>query len=144
MAVAVRGIRPVAHLPLILGMLRKLAVAQRIDTLIPPPPDQVLSCGRGVEALVLALADEHGVILAGDFNDMPGSRTLGLLKEAGYADAPKLGSAATWPSPRPRTEIDYVLYRPSYAFSGSAQVLEEAVASDHRPVLAELLWVHAK
>ena len=59
MAVAVSAIRPVAHLPLILGMLRKLEVATLIDDLIPPHPDSVLSCGRGVEALVLAILDGH-------------------------------------------------------------------------------------
>ena len=52
MAVSVSGIRPVAHLPLILGMLRKLEVASLIDPLLPPHPANVLSCGRGVEALL--------------------------------------------------------------------------------------------
>jgi hypothetical protein len=59
MAVAVREIRPVAHLPLMLGMLRKLDVAAIIDGLLPPHPDNVISCGRGVEALVLAILDGH-------------------------------------------------------------------------------------
>jgi transposase len=58
-AVAVSEIRPVAHLPLVLGMLRKLDVATIIDRLLPPHPDNVLSCGRGVEALVLAILDGH-------------------------------------------------------------------------------------
>jgi hypothetical protein len=35
MAVAVRGISPVAHLPLVLGILRKLQVAFLIDEMIP-------------------------------------------------------------------------------------------------------------
>jgi hypothetical protein len=47
MAVAVREIRPVAHLPLMLGMLRKLEVAAIIDGLLPSHPDHVISCGRG-------------------------------------------------------------------------------------------------
>jgi transposase len=59
MAIAIRGLAPVAHLPLVLGMLRKLEVAHRIDTIIPPHPEHVLSCGRGVEALVLAILDGH-------------------------------------------------------------------------------------
>ena len=59
MAIAIRDIAPVAHLPLILGLLRKLDVAQLIDTMIPPHPEHVLSCGRGVEALVLAIFDGH-------------------------------------------------------------------------------------
>jgi transposase len=59
MAVSIRSIAPVAHLPLVLGVLRKLDVAQLIDTMIPPNPAHVLSCGRGVEALVLAILDGH-------------------------------------------------------------------------------------
>jgi len=62
MAVSVSSIRPVAHLPLILGMLRKLDVASIIDDLLPPNPANMLSCGRGVEALVLAILDGHHVL----------------------------------------------------------------------------------
>ena len=47
MAVAVSSISPMAHLPLILGMLRKLKVASIIDGFVPPHPDYVMSCGRG-------------------------------------------------------------------------------------------------
>jgi hypothetical protein len=59
MAVGVSARRPMAHLPLVLGMLRKLEVATGIDALLPPHPDTILSCGRGVEALVLAMLDGH-------------------------------------------------------------------------------------
>ena len=59
MAIAVQQIRPVAHLPLVLGVLRYLEVATVIDRLITPHPAHVLSCGRGVEALVLAILDGH-------------------------------------------------------------------------------------
>jgi hypothetical protein len=55
MAIAVSEIRPVAHLPLVLGLLRKLEVMAVIDTLCPPHPEDVVSCGMGVEALVLAI-----------------------------------------------------------------------------------------
>src|SRR5438445_3248392 len=59
MAMPVQQIRPVAHLPLVLGVLRRLEVATIIDRLIPPHPAHELSCGRGVEALVLAILDGH-------------------------------------------------------------------------------------
>src|SRR5438105_4342121 len=59
MAITVQQIRPVAHLPLILGVVRKLDIATIIDDLIPPNPANVLSCGRGVEALILAILDGH-------------------------------------------------------------------------------------
>ena len=47
MAVEVCKVRSVAHLPLGLGMLRKLEVMTVIDGLLPPHPDNILSCGRG-------------------------------------------------------------------------------------------------
>ena len=59
MALAVQQVHPVAHLPLVLGMLRRLNVATVIDRLIPPHPAPGLSCGRGVEAMVLAILDGH-------------------------------------------------------------------------------------
>src|SRR5919206_2467431 len=59
MAIAVQQVYPVAHLPLVLGVLRRLEVATVIDRLLPPHPEHVLSTGRGVEALVLAILDGH-------------------------------------------------------------------------------------
>jgi len=66
MAIAVQQISPVAHLPLILGVLRRLEVATVIDRLLPSHPAHVLSCGRGVEALVLAILDgDHALYKVG-------------------------------------------------------------------------------
>src|SRR5919201_1223005 len=59
MATTIQQIHPVAHLPLVLGVLRRLEIATIIDRLIPPHPAHGLSCGRGVEALVLAILDGH-------------------------------------------------------------------------------------
>jgi Domain of unknown function (DUF4277) len=59
MAIAVQQMYPIAHLPLVLGVLRGLEVATVIDRLIPSHSAHVLSCGRGVEALVLAMLDGH-------------------------------------------------------------------------------------
>ena len=43
MAVTVDRVAPVAHLPLVLGVLRKLEIATLIDSMIVPHPDQVTS-----------------------------------------------------------------------------------------------------
>src|SRR5215813_957937 len=59
MTLAIHQISPVAHLPLVLGVVRKLNVAALIDTFCPPHPANVLSWGRGVEALLLAILDGH-------------------------------------------------------------------------------------
>lgn len=66
MAIAVQQIRPLAHLPLILGVLRPLEVASMVDGLIPPHPEPVLSTGCGVEALVLVILDgDHALYKVG-------------------------------------------------------------------------------
>jgi hypothetical protein len=57
MAIAVQTMHPVAHVPLVLGVLRRLEVATVIDRLIPPHPAHGLSGGRGAEAMVLAMLD---------------------------------------------------------------------------------------
>jgi transposase len=59
MAVTVDRVASVAHLPLVLGVLRKLEIATLIDSIIPSHQDQVVSAGRAVEALVLSILDGH-------------------------------------------------------------------------------------
>ena len=59
MAVAIHQISPVAHFPLVLGVVGQLNGAALIDTCCPPHPGPLLSCGRGVEALLLAILDGH-------------------------------------------------------------------------------------
>ena len=54
MAMAVQTMHPMAQVPLVLGVLRRLEVATVIDRLIPPHPAHSLSCGRGVEAMILS------------------------------------------------------------------------------------------
>lgn len=67
MDVSISSVSPVAHLPLMLGMLRKLEVSSIVDEIIPSHPDNVISTGRGVEALVLSVLDgEHALYRVGD------------------------------------------------------------------------------
>ena len=65
MVMTVQRVYPVAHLPRVLGGLRRLDTAAVIDSLLPPHPAQVLSCGHGVEALVLAILDGHHALYKG-------------------------------------------------------------------------------
>jgi hypothetical protein len=51
MAITIHQIRPVAHVPLVLGVLRKLDVAVLIDTLCPP----ILRCLSGTSGESAAL-----------------------------------------------------------------------------------------
>src|SRR5262245_45758275 len=59
MVIAMHQSSSVAPLPLVLGVVRKLNIATLLATVCPPHPAHVLSCGRGVEALLLALLDGH-------------------------------------------------------------------------------------
>jgi endonuclease/exonuclease/phosphatase family metal-dependent hydrolase len=92
--------------------------------------------------LSVARAMRGPVIVAGDLNEPPNGPAWALLRQAGFVDH---GSKAwrTFPSDRPERRIDALLVR------GEATVVHHgdpgldpallAAASDHRPVLAELL-----
>jgi endonuclease/exonuclease/phosphatase family metal-dependent hydrolase len=78
-------------------------------------------------------------ILLGDFNDVPDSRTLALFKSrAGEAVKPDT-DRFTFSSTEPAKEIDYIFFAPAAAWRArEVRVIDEGVASDHRPVLAVL------
>ena len=57
MATTVEQMHPVAHVPLVRGVLRRLEVATVLAHRIPPPPAHGRSGGRGVAALGLAMLD---------------------------------------------------------------------------------------
>jgi endonuclease/exonuclease/phosphatase family metal-dependent hydrolase len=82
---------------------------------------------------------ETPVILLGDFNDLPESRTLGLFRSRFGEAAKPDGDRFTFPATEPTREIDYIVFSPITAWKvREARVIDERVASDHRPVLAVL------
>jgi endonuclease/exonuclease/phosphatase family metal-dependent hydrolase len=101
------------------------------------------------EALAAALGSlETPFLLLGDFNDQPGSRTIELFR-AVAREVPKAGEGMarrTFSSTEPTIEIDYLFVSPPGANGGwrarrPAEVIDERIASDHRPVVAELEWI---
>src|SRR5215211_5264803 len=85
MATTIQQLHPVAHVPLILGVFRRLEVATLIDQLIPPHPAHGLSCGRGVEALVLAILDgQHALYQVGQRLE---ERGMSALLQPGFTRA---------------------------------------------------------
>jgi endonuclease/exonuclease/phosphatase family metal-dependent hydrolase len=78
------------------------------------------------------------VILAGDFNSTPESEIMSLIKK--QWEVPDKGrDRLTFRSDDPRSEIDFIAYRPASAFEVvESRVIDEAVVSDHRPVLLVL------
>lgn len=91
------------------------------------------------EAIELAAAFKRGpIILAGDFNDTPGSRTCQLLSEvfddvwAAVGD----GNGYTLSSRNPRKRIDFIWVRGADLIPHKVWV-PYSCASDHLPVVAE-------
>lgn len=82
--------------------------------------------------------ERRPLVLLGDFNDEPGSRTLTLFAER-FSEVAKAGTGATFPSANPVRSIDHVFVAPSAAWArAGALVGGEREASDHRPVVATL------
>ncbi len=81
------------------------------------------------------------VILAGDFNARRGSQVMALLGRD-WRILDKEGDPETYPADEPDREIDFVLLRPAGAFEVVAhRVVDEAWASDHRPVVLDVrIW----
>jgi endonuclease/exonuclease/phosphatase family metal-dependent hydrolase len=95
------------------------------------------------QALSQALdAREHPVVLAGDFNSFRGDRVMSALARAEWFLVEKEGAPLTYPADEPAREIDFTLLRPASAFEVvEHRVIDERVASDHRPLLVVLrLW----
>lgn len=92
------------------------------------------------EALTKYLDDlKMPYILLGDFNDVPESRTLALFRDrAGEAAKPE-ADRFTFSATEPSREIDYIFFAPAAAWhSREVRVIDERLASDHRPVVAVL------
>ncbi|WP_437187966.1 endonuclease/exonuclease/phosphatase family protein [Planctomicrobium sp. SH668] len=90
------------------------------------------------EVLNILSESVEPVILGGDFNATPDSPALSLFKENWEGvESPKEN---TFPADQPRTQIDFILVLKGKGLSiQSGKVIEESVASDHRPVLTEMI-----
>lgn len=78
------------------------------------------------------------VILAGDFNGRPDDAAVAWLS-ARWRRLDKVGPRHTFPADRPDREIDFVMVATDAGLEAiDHRVLPEPMASDHRPILAEL------
>ncbi|WP_193212028.1 FAD:protein FMN transferase [Luteolibacter marinus] len=99
--------------------------------------DEERRLGQAV-ALAGMLGDTTGpMIVGGDFNDIPGSETLKKVGSLGAA-VDKSGARLTQPARAPKVEIDHVFVRRLKPVA-PARVVPDAIASDHRPVVVELM-----
>ena len=81
-------------------------------------------------------ADQLPSILAGDMNATPESEPIAILTEH-WQHTSDSAFEPTAPSGKPTSRIDYIFYQPSAGLKlRESRVIDEPVASDHRPVLA--------
>ena len=92
--------------------------------------------GAGADGRIDLERGAHPVVLAGDFNDVADSPVMRLFAGDGWSLAPAGGP--TSPAARPRVAIDHVVLR-GLAADGAARVIDEPVASDHRPVVLRVV-----
>lgn len=83
-------------------------------------------------------------VVCGDFNDIPGCRTIKVLEEIGLKDAyaeTALGPTVTFNAPHFMFRIDHVLWR------GNLRAVEikrgNVASSDHYPMLTTFVWDEA-
>jgi endonuclease/exonuclease/phosphatase family metal-dependent hydrolase len=96
--------------------------------------ERLAQASRLVEILAAEMAP---VLLVGDFNSQPGTAVMDLLARHWHIPAKPADVHFTFPADEPEREIDFVLYRPAGRFRLlEYRVIDERVASDHRPVLA--------
>lgn len=82
-------------------------------------------------------------VVAGDFNAEPESPTMRALSGT-WENATSGKGLLTYAAASPVRQIDYILYRPSRSWRVmQTAVLDEPVASDHRPIFAVLEWLPA-
>lgn len=99
-----------------------------------------LAQARGLLA-VLAGFDNAPTVWIGDFNSEPGDGVMTWLAGRGWSLVPKAEKRPfTFPATEPRVEIDHVLLRPRDPLVASpVVVVDERLASDHRPLVVDLV-----
>jgi endonuclease/exonuclease/phosphatase family metal-dependent hydrolase len=116
-----------------------------------PDERERMASAETINELVAKYGDRL-MILAGDLNAVPESRVMREfekrwmivgarthLTDAQTQAAGSAGTLMTYPSGEPTKWIDYVLVRPAARWEvAEVRVIEERVASDHRPLLAVL------
>ena len=101
-------------------------------------PEDRVEEAKAINTLFAAESDHQRTILAGDFNATPEAEPISILEQQ-WTHAIDEARAPSAPSVKPKSRIDYVFFRAAAEFRVvSSEVLPEAMASDHRPVLAVL------
>ena len=93
---------------------------------------------KAINELFAAEGDDVRTILAGDMNAKPDDEPIRILLER-WINAADVPPSPTVPVVNPTSRIDYIFYRSKRDFRlREARVISDQMASDHRPVFAEL------
>jgi len=90
---------------------------------------------KQLEALADIASGDGPVVVAGDFNTMRGSRELDFLKKALGLDSANVESLPTYPSWKPKQELDFVLH--SKEINIERFFLPDVHFSDHLPLVVD-------
>lgn len=101
-------------------------------------PEDRVAQADAINRLFAAEGDDLTTILAGDINATPEDEPVQRLLTR-WTNAIENPPAPSVPSQNPKSRIDYIFYRPAAAFKLlETKVIDESMASDHRPVFAIL------
>lgn len=79
------------------------------------------------------------ILLGGDMNAVPSSNPIQVLSQSFGNAASSDKDSPTFPVSKPERQLDYIFFAPSDRFRiRSWKVIDERIASDHLPVVAEL------
>lgn len=88
----------------------------------------------------LLIRDDVPGILAGDTNARPDTEVMKIF-EPWWTEALPVDPPLTTTPPRPLPRGDHILFRPAGSWRPiESKVIDETIASDHRPVLVVLRW----
>ena len=109
---------------------------------IRPDDRERVASAEAINELAAKYSDRL-MVLAGDLNAEPGSHPMIEFEKhwkiAGGNAKPQAAGPLTYPSGKPSKWIDNVLMRPAARWEVvEVRVLDEPIASDHRPLLAVL------
>jgi endonuclease/exonuclease/phosphatase family metal-dependent hydrolase len=134
------------------GQEQRIAVAARVTGDLHRPTivfagthlhngDESLRLPQAVRLVsVMRGYDTQTKILSGDMNATPASTTMTVIKNDWLDTTPD--SALTIPASEPNRKIDYIMLAKGHSWRiVETEVIDEPVASDHRPVLTVLEWV---
>ncbi|MFO7906871.1 MAG: endonuclease/exonuclease/phosphatase family protein, partial [Pirellulaceae bacterium] len=123
--------------------INKISVGHAKSSAEPSPPgksdaaEDLSNQKDRIDHGLIVAGPEEPAVLAGDLNDLPDSDTLREFKTV-WAPA-KRKVLPTFPANQPEKQIDFILVRPEARWKTiEVRVLEEPVASDHRPIFAVL------